>query len=291
MMKRIGTRLLSETRRFVAAVPGLAVLVAASRGYVRHRSGNQAGSMAFSVLLAMFPLFIVLSTAAAYIGHPGDAAALAVRLLGYAPKVVADTLKPAMEQVLRQRSEVLLAVGILVTLWTASSGVQAIRTALNNAYGVTHGLPFWKARIKVILFTLLGVICALASFGAVVVLPTIWTLLHATVTDPTEASWLHSGLRHALALIVITLCCSMMYAWLPDLRQRMRTVFPGALTGALLWVVAAAALSYSWRTVGKLALVYGGLAGLVATLIFLYVSAFTLIFGAEINAAIRERGA
>ncbi len=291
MIKRLTARMTSGTRRIVAAVPGLAVLVAAARNYIHHRSGNQAGSMAFSVLLAMFPLLIVLSAAAAFIGHPGDAAELAERLLGYTPKVVADTLKPAVGQVLRQRNEGLLAVGILVTLWTASSGVQAIRTALNNAYGVERGLPFWKARIKVTVFTLLGVICALASFGSVVVVPTIWTLLHENVADPAEASLLLSAVRYALAFIVITLLYSLMYAWLPDLHQRMRTVLPGALLGALLWVGAAAILSYSWRTAGKLALVYGGFAGLVATLIFLYVSAFTLIFGAEINAVVRERGA
>ena len=64
-------------------------------------------------------------------------------------------------------------------------------------------------------------------------------------------------------------------------------MLPGALVGALLWLAAAATLSYTLRSAGKLALVYGGFAGLVATLVFLYVSAATLIFGAEINAVLR----
>jgi membrane protein len=79
-----------------------------------------------------------------------------------------------------------------------------------------------------------------------------------------------------------------MYGWLPDIRQRLRTVLPGALVGALLWLAAAFVLSYTLRSVGKLALVYGGFAGLVATLVFLYVSAVTLIFGAEFNAVLRN---
>jgi len=55
-----------------------------------------------------------------------------------------------------------------------------------------------------------------------------------------------------------------------------------------MWTAAAAILSYTLRNAGKLALVYGGFAGLVATLVFLYCSAVTLIFGAEINAVLRD---
>ena len=52
---------------------------------------------------------------------------------------------------------------------------------------------------------------------------------------------------------------------------------------------AAATLSYALRSAAKLVIVYGGFAGLVATLVFLYVSAVTLIFGAEVNAVLGER--
>jgi membrane protein len=58
-----------------------------------------------------------------------------------------------------------------------------------------------------------------------------------------------------------------------------------------MWLGIAATLSYTRRSAGKLTLVYGGFAGIVATLVFLYVSAFTLIFGAEFNAAVRDRSA
>ena len=63
----------------------------------------------------------------------------------------------------------------------------------------------------------------------------------------------------------------------------------GALVGALLWLCAATLLSYTLRSLGELALVYGSFAGLVATLVFLYVSAVTLIFGAEINGVLRRQ--
>jgi membrane protein len=133
-----------------------------------------------------------------------------------APGLVREELKPAIHQVLEQRSQALVAVGVFATVWTAASGMQAVRTALNRAYGIARGL-------------------------------------------------------------------------LPDADLRSRSIMPGAATGALLWVTAAILLSFTLRSAGKLVLIYGYLAGIVATMVFLYVSAATLIFGAEVNAAMDKR--
>jgi membrane protein len=235
----------------------------------------------------MFPLLVLVASAAGFIGRPGAAAALAGRVIAYAPPVVADALRPVVEEVLSQRSRALLAVGVLVTIWTASSGVQAIRTALNRAYGVERGMSFWGARIKVTLFTVIGGVGTVLAFGSVIVVPYVWSVLESTVGVGPEAPWLRNSVRYGLAFIVLTVVYAAMYGWLTDIRQRLRTVLPGALIGALLWLAAAATLSYTLRSAGRLALVYGGFAGLVATFVFLYVSAATLIFGAEINAVLR----
>jgi membrane protein len=262
------------------------VLVDAVRNYIFHQSGTQAGSVAFSAVLAMFPLLIVLSAAAAYVGRPGAAAGLALRVLEFAPPVVFEALRPAVEDVLRHSNRALVAVGSAITLWAASSGTQAVRTALNRAYGVERGLPFWSARIKVLLFTVVGALVTLLVFSSVVILPHVWGALRGTETD---TLWLRDGVRYGLAFFVVCVLYTALYGWLPDFRQRVRTVLPGALVGSALWVLAAALLSYTLRHVGKLALVYGGFAGAVATLIFLYACAATLIFGAEVNGAMRRR--
>jgi membrane protein len=280
---------LAWLRRLPDRVPGLRVLVQAALNYIRHQSANQAGSVAFSAVLAMFPLLLFLSAAAGFVGRPGTAAALASRVVEYAPPVVADALIPVIDEVLRQRSRTLLAIGMIATIWAASSGAQAVRTALNRAYGVDQGLSFWKARIKVTLFTVIGTVAAVLVFSSVVILPYAWAVFEATVGAGPETLWLRTGVRYGLAFVVLVLLYAVLYGWLPDIPQRLRTVLPGALVGALMWLGAAAILSYTLQSAGKLALVYGGFAGLVATLVFLYLSAVTLIFGAEINGVLRNR--
>ena len=269
------------------ATPGLRVILLAIRNYVMHQSANQAGSLAFSSVLAMFPLLVLLSASAGFVGQPGAAAALADRVMEYAPQAVRDAMQPVIKQVLAQRSQALLAIGVLATLWTASSGVQAIRSALNRAYGIERGLPFWKARIKVMLFTVITGTGVLAAFSSVVVMPYVWQLLEANTDVRQDTLWLHNSVRYGAAFLVLMVLYALLYGWLPDIRQRLYTVMPGALVGAALWVAAASTLSYTLRTAGKLALLYGSFAGVVATLVFLYISATTLIFGAEINGVLR----
>jgi membrane protein len=281
-------RALDRWRQLRDRVPGLGVTVAAIGNYIRHQSANQAGSVAFSSVLAMFPLLIFVSAAAAFIGQPGAAAELASRIMEFAPPVVADALEPAIEQVLGQRSRALVAFGVVATIWAASSGTQAIRTALNRAYGVEQGLPFWKARIKVTLFTVIGTLGTIFVFSSVVILPYAWALLERTLGLGAEALWLRTGVRYGLAFVVLVILYTILYGWLPDIHQRLRTVLPGALAGALMWLCIAAVLSYTLSSAGKLTLIYGGFAGLVATLVFLYLSAVSLIFGAEINAVLRN---
>ena len=270
----------------VLALPGVGVVWRAMRNYVLHQSGNQAGSVAFSWLLSMFPLALLLSAAAAFVGRPGDAAQLVLRVVSYAPALVRDVLQPTISEVLGQRSQALVALGLFATVWTASSGMQAVRTALNRAYGIERGLSFWKARIKVTLLTIVVGLGMLIAFGSVVVMPYVWELVNRNAPDRQTLLWLRDGVRHGSAFLFLSVLYGVLYAWLPDLGRRSRSIVPGAVIGALLWVAAAIALSFALRSAGKLVLVYGGLAGIVATMVFLYISAATLIFGAEVNGAL-----
>ncbi len=282
-------KLRQAVRRGIDAVPGLAVLVQAVRNYIVHQSANQAGSVAFSTVLSMFPLLLLIGAAAAYIGEPGTAADLVRKIMQYVPPLVSQALKPVIDEVLSEPNRSVLAIGLVVTIWTASSGMQSVRTALNRAYGIDKGLSFWRARIKVTLFTLVGIAASLAAFSSVVVLPYAWQLVQMLSGDSAELYWLIDVLRYGLAYVVLVFVFAVFYSYLPDTRQSIVGVVPGALLGALLWLLAATTLSYTLRGAGKLELVYGGFTGAVATLVFLYFSAAMLIFGAEINGVLHGR--
>ncbi|MEO8123871.1 MAG: YihY/virulence factor BrkB family protein [Burkholderiales bacterium] len=279
-----------DLRRWLIALPWIGVSFVAVQNYIRHQSANQAGSVAFSLVLSIFPGFLLLGATSAFFGKPGTAAGLARRLLEYAPDLVAQAAKPVIDQLMTEPNRALVAIGSVATVWTASSGLQSVRTALNRAYGVEKLPSFWRARLKVTLFTLISAVLVLLAFSSVVILPLVWQLVDDAGVSGGDMRWVVAAARYALAYIALAVLYASMYGYLTDIRQRLRTVVPGALVGALLWLVAAAFLSHALRSAGKLALVYGSFAGTVATLVFLYASAVTLIYGAEFNAVLRQRG-
>jgi membrane protein len=274
--------------RAMARIPVVSILWPAFLNYIFHQSPNNAGHVAFSGVLAVFPFVLFLSSAAAFIGEPGTAAELA-RLLGtYAPPAVTEALLPAIEEALGHSNRVTLTVAFVGTLWAASSGAQALRMALNRAYEVEQGLNFVYARVKVLFFTLVGSFAIVIAFSSVVVMPYVWLALDHMVGIG-EFPWTWNAARYGVASIVLFVLYVVLYTWLPDIRQSVRTVVPGAIVGVILWLIAAALLSWSLRSATNLTPIYGSFAGVIATLIFFYVGAATIILGAEVNGVLRHR--
>lgn len=274
--------------RWLFRTPGLRVLALASRNYIRHESGNQAGHVAFSTVVALFPFALFLSAAASFLGEPGAAAELVRTLSEFAPTAVVETLQPVVSEVLETPSRTVLTVGLIGALWAASSGAQAIRIALNRAYGVERKLNFWKARLKAIVFTVIGAAAVVFTISSVVVLPYLAAILPFAPGNPDYNRWLWIGARYGVAYTVLAVVYAMFYLWLPDVSQRLRTVLPGALLGPLIWLGIAALFAVALRGAGELTPVYGSFAGVVATLVFLYMSAASVIYGGEINAVLGQ---
>jgi len=274
--------------RAMRRIPVVNVLWPAFLNYIFHQSPNNAGHVAFSGVLAIFPLVIFLSSAASFIGEPGTANELARLLASYAPPAVAEALLPAVEEALAHSSRITLTFAFVGTLWAASSGAQALRMALNRAYEVEQGLDFVKARIKVLFFTLVGSFAIVIAFSSVVVMPYIWLALDRMVGIG-EFPWTWDVARYVVASVVLFVLYVVLYTGLPDIRQSVRTVVPGAVVGVALWLIAAALLSWSLRSAANLTPIYGSFAGVIATLIFFYVGAATIILGAEVNGVLRHR--
>jgi membrane protein len=76
-----------------------------------------------------------------------------------------------------------------------------------------------------------------------------------------------------------------LYIWLPNRRLSALDVLPGALLAVIMWIVGASAYSWYLLNLGRFSVTYGSLGGVVATLLFFYISALIFIFGAEVNAA------
>ena len=263
----------------------------AALNFVADEGPQRAGHIAFSTLLALFPFLIFLTALAGYLGQGEAAADFIAFALEVMPVEVALTVKPVVVEITESTRGGLLTISLVGALWFASSGVEALRVALNQAYGVRRRRPFWLRRLQGLAFVILASGGIILAVMGVVAGPAIWALAESVLYIPEPLYWLWTGARYgvgALGLFVV-LCC--LYHWLPNRPQSWRVVVPGALVALVLWLAAATLFSLYLGHLANYSVIYGSLGGVIVALVFFYVSAAVFIFGAEVNAVLAGKQA
>ncbi|HEV2673639.1 MAG TPA: YihY/virulence factor BrkB family protein [Aliidongia sp.] len=253
---------------------------------LQHEGFELSGYIAFTAILALFPFLIFLTALAGFIGDASSADRIISTLFELSPSDVAHVLAPILRDVLTQQHGGLMTVSILFALWTASSGVEALRTLLNRCYDVKETRAFWRTRPESVVIVIGGAGLALILSVALVLGPVIWNV----VTDylPIDGAWYLPWvvLRYGLAALLVSGCLVGLHRMLPNCRQSMRRVWPGAAVTALLWLATAALFSVYVDHFASYSVTYGSLGGVIMTLMFFYISAIIFAFGAELNAGL-----
>ncbi|MDP6705616.1 MAG: YihY/virulence factor BrkB family protein [Alphaproteobacteria bacterium] len=266
---RIGNRLLAAARRLV--VDGGLVM---------------AGHLAFVGLLALFPFLIFLTALAGFFGQTELGTHFVAFFLEQMPEQVAEVLYVPILEVLQETRGGLLTLGILLSIWTASSGLEAARISLDRAYFSIRQRPMWQTRIESMLLVILAASCILVAMLALVLGPVAWTEVQRYVTLPRILELLWNPVRYGFGALLILSAVSGLFFLLPAARLRLRWVLPGAVLVMALWLATAIAFSYYVSHFGSYTVTYGSLAGIILTLLFFYLLAVIFIFGAEFNAAL-----
>jgi len=247
-----------------------------------------AGHIAYTTLFAIFPFLIFLTTLGGFLGQ-GEAAARFIQyVMEGLPPEVAETLQPSIEEITGQPRTGLMTISIVVTLWVASSGLEALRTALNEAYNAEQAPAIWWARLQSLALTILFAVGIILAMVAIVAGPFIWAVLEWILIVPSFYGWLYSVSRYIFGIIILYIVIAGLYFILPNRSLRKREVLPGALIAVVLWIGSASLFSLYLANLGRYSVTYGSLGGIVITLLFFYLSACIFIFGAEINAALRR---
>ena len=250
-----------------------------------------AGHIAFASLFSLFPFLIFLTTVAAQLGQDEAADHFVHIVLRTLPAEVAQAIQPAVEEVISTPRTGLMTLSIAVSLWAASSGIEALRTALNMAYGVEHPRSIWFRRLQSFGLTILAAVSIIPIMLALVVGPVVWAYVSHLVEVPEFWQWLYNVLRYLVAVVLLFSVIVLLYRWLPNRRLRWREVLPGAAATVILWFGTASLFSLYLQNLGRFSITYGSLGGIVMTLMFFYLSALIFIFGAEINSARRREAA
>ncbi len=264
----------------------------ASDRLVMHDGLEIAGSMAFSAILALFPFLIFLFAAAAFFDLEGTAREVAEYVFGTLPPEVADALSAPLMEAMRIRDPDLLTIGAVLALWAASNGVETLRTGLTRAYDAMEERSVIRRRIESIFIVILSVALALVIGYLTVVSNLLWpetsSILPQAAVDFANALFGNAVFHYAIAFVILFLALLLSHLWLPGGHRSVRQVLPGVLLTSFAWLVLAAGFSAYLSQFGSYVTLYGGLGGVAAAMVFFYFTATVILFGAELNRALKS---
>ncbi len=248
-----------------------------------------ASHLALTIILAIFPFLIFVTALAGFLGIGVTAADVRDVVFEGWPATVAGPISREVETVLTVGRRDFLTFGVLLTIWFASNGVEALRVALERAYGVQGKRTWWKARLISIVFALIGGVGLLAITFLIVLGPIIWSVAAQEIPGLIPYTEISGPIRYALASLALIIGLFAAHLWLPVGKRRVLDVLPGVLVTLVLWLVGAGVFGYYLSHFATYAATYAGLGSIMAALVFLNLNALCFILGAEINAAIAAR--
>lgn len=250
---------------------------------IRNGGFELAGHLAFTAFLALFPFLIFLAALFGILGDTQTAATLVNFLFRFAPHDVAETLSGPIFAVMVAHHEDLLTLGILGTLWAASSWFEAVRLALNTAYDIEEKRPAWKRRLQSLFFVVFSAFVLLVASGSILLGPIAWKLIQRVVDLGPGIGVVWDVGRYLIGGLLFGGFLMVLHQYLPPVRQRWRDLLPGIAVTLAFWLVVSTGLSIYLALAGSYDSTYGTLGGVVVTLLFFYTAGMVFIFGAELN--------
>ncbi|NWH08857.1 MAG: YihY/virulence factor BrkB family protein [Alphaproteobacteria bacterium] len=277
-------------RRLVRVRRALRPWIDAGNRLVNHDGLEIAGSMAFSAILTLFPFLIFLFAIAAFFHVEGAAHDSITFVFGPLPDQIRQALTQPLAEALSVRSPDLLTLGVVLALWSASNGVESLRAGLNRAYGIGETRSIVRRRLESLAVVVFGSCISLLLAYLTVASAVFWASARDALPEEgqraVDAVSDNIFTHYLVAAAILGLSLTIAHLMLPDGRRRVRDVLPGAAVTTIAWLAMAAGFTAYLANFGNYAVIYGGLGGIAAAMVFFYFSATVILFGAELNRAL-----
>jgi membrane protein len=253
--------------------------------YDHHSVADNAAAVSYYFVFSLFPFLFFLATLTAYIPYVrysvGTVLARAHDLMPPQAMELIDKQAGGLVNHARPR---LLTLGLLVTLYSASRGVDAVRKALNLAYQVRESRSFWRTELIAFGVTIGGAVLVLFGIAVLVAGGSggLWLARHAGVT--TFYITVYGWLRWPVTLAAIVSCAALAYTFLPNVVHPFKLITPGAIIGTTAWLLATIVFADYAAHFGSYNVTYGSIGGIIALMTWFYISAFIFLMGGEVNA-------
>jgi membrane protein len=258
------------------AIPVALLISRTAGGVCSHDATQRAAGVAYYALLSIFPLLLGII---AIFGLFLPSVNLQDDLLIYVGTIIPGTsvlLKQNIINILVLRGAV-GALSIVFLFWSASSMFGAISLAINRAFEIRRHRRFYVRKASELFMALSTSILFLLSIGA----STIISVLRGLVRLPAANLKIAEMGSRLVAFLLLLAVFLLLYKLIPNTKTYWRYVWPGALLAAILFEVARTIFIYYLENFGNFQFIYGSIASIIVFLIWIHLSAFIVILGAE----------
>jgi len=250
------------------------------------RTLTNAAAMSYYFFFALFPMLLFVLALVSLMPLRGLDEWLVSVTVAYLPEEARTLLERTIRGILARPRQGLLSLGVLLALWSASAAFTSTIDGLNSAYRVREGRPWWQVQLRAILLTVALSILMILAF----VLAVFGGQLGVLVARTTGATgtFAFQVLRWLVALALITFVVAAIYYFAPDVEQHWRWVTPGSVLFMLSFAGASAGFSAYVSHFGSYDATYGSLGAVIILLLWMYLLAFLLLVGGEVNALLEH---
>lgn len=250
---------------------------------------DSAAALSYYFVFSLFPFLFFLTTLTAYIPYVRRSVdTMLARAQALLPAEAMGLVDAHLRELVTKPRPQLLTIGLLVTLYSASRGVDAVRKALNLAYDVKESRPTWKTEAVAFGMTIGGALLLLVSVALLAAGGHIGFWVAERLGIGTGYVFVWSWLRWPVTAGVVTLCAALGYYLLPDVKQKFKFITPGSVIGTIVWLLATWGFSIYAGHFGSYNVTYGSIGGVIVLLTWFYITGFIFLMGGEMNAIIES---
>ncbi|WP_029433795.1 YihY/virulence factor BrkB family protein [Blastococcus sp. URHD0036] len=257
------------------------------RAWAENNADNMpiiAGGVAFFAFLAVFPALIATISLYGLVASPETVARQVEDLADQLPASAADLIGEQLTEITSNSGGALsvgLAISVLAALWSAAGGTGNAITAINIAYDEVETRSFVKRKGLALGLTFGAIVFVLVAFALVAVVPAVLDALPLGIVGTVLAQ----VVRWVLLLGVFAGSLAVLYRVAPDRdAPRLSWVSLGSIVVTVVWALVSLGFSFYVGNFGSYDKTYGAIAGVIVLMLWLYLTCYLVLLGAEINA-------
>ena len=273
------------------------------KSFFEHRMPIYAEQLSYRGIFGFFPFVILVFALLAVLRIDVVFDRLIEAAMGVPPQQIPEPIEPVAEegrnqaaflapliqQAREQAGGGLLSFGLVISLWSVAAVVFTLMEALNAAYGVEETRSRGKRFAFALIFGPFLALAFIVACGLMLIGPGVaaWLAGLAGLDEAWVAFW--GWLRFPVALLLLASVLSVVYRFVPDTDRSFWSAMPGAAFAVIAWPIASLGFSLYLSNFAGRGLTYGSLGTAVGLLVFLYISAWIVLLGAETNDAVYRR--